>query len=132
MTRINVVPPSELTGKHLVAEYRELPRVFALARAASERNEINPPLTYTMGKGHVKFFYDKVSYLAKRQQALVEEMKIRGYKPQYDADPARLMSAIPPHLRNDWQPTPEALAVNRARIAERMKPKIKPKKSSSA
>lgn len=27
MTRINIIPVHELTGKHLVAEYRELPRV---------------------------------------------------------------------------------------------------------
>lgn len=31
MTRINCVPVRELGGKHLVAEYRELPRVYALA-----------------------------------------------------------------------------------------------------
>lgn len=34
MTRINVVPVEELTTKHLVAEYRENPRVFALAHKA--------------------------------------------------------------------------------------------------
>jgi len=32
MTRINVIPVEELTTKHLVAEYRENPRAFALAR----------------------------------------------------------------------------------------------------
>ena len=39
MTRINCVPPSELTVQHLVAEYRELPRIFALVRAAIARGE---------------------------------------------------------------------------------------------
>ncbi|ENT03393.1 hypothetical protein C038_02848 [Brucella sp. 63/311] len=39
MTRINCIPPAELTGPHLVAEYRELPRVFALVRAAIQRGE---------------------------------------------------------------------------------------------
>ena len=33
MTRINVVPPRLLLDEHLLAEYRELPRVFALAKA---------------------------------------------------------------------------------------------------
>ena len=37
MTRINGIPPQELTGPHLVAEYRELPRIFALVRAAAAR-----------------------------------------------------------------------------------------------
>lgn len=31
MTRINRIPVEELSRQHLVAEYRELPRVFALA-----------------------------------------------------------------------------------------------------
>ena len=30
MTRINCVPVTELHDRHLVAEYRELPRCFAL------------------------------------------------------------------------------------------------------
>ena len=34
MTRINVVPVQELQREHLVAEYKEIVRVFALARAA--------------------------------------------------------------------------------------------------
>lgn len=37
MTRINLVDPSTLHTKHLIAEYRELPRVFALAEAAAFR-----------------------------------------------------------------------------------------------
>lgn len=48
MTRINLIPPSELHYKHLVAEYRELPRVFGLVRRAqangwSIRNIKLPP-----------------------------------------------------------------------------------------
>lgn len=32
MTRINVVPVTELTDKHLLAEYRELPRIFGASK----------------------------------------------------------------------------------------------------
>lgn len=39
MTRINCVAPIELTTKHLVAEYRELPRIYNLVRAAIKRGE---------------------------------------------------------------------------------------------
>ena len=28
MTRINCIPPAELSDKHLLAEFHELPRVF--------------------------------------------------------------------------------------------------------
>lgn len=122
MTRINLIPPSELSGPHLVAEYRELPRVFSLAHKASL--SVKPwtdrqPREYTLGTGHVLFFYDKLGFLADRHKELVEEMLHRGYKP-----------AMQGCLRDQWQDMPraywkgymvteEALAVNRARIAER-------------
>ena len=35
MTRINCIPVEELSTPHLIAEYRELPRVFALAHNAA-------------------------------------------------------------------------------------------------
>ena len=43
MTRINTMPPEHLTDQHLFAEYRELPRIFALvllARAAKDRKSV--------------------------------------------------------------------------------------------
>lgn len=123
MTRINCVPVQELSGAHLIAEYRELPRCFRLMRAAQARGErpSDPrnPAKYVLGTGHVRFFYDKGLYLLKRQTELVAEMLRRGYKPNhmdpasmvpYDMDPWRMM---------DWVPDEAALALNRARLAER-------------
>lgn len=83
MTRVNCVPPEELTRQHLIAEYRELPRIFGLVRAAIARGENpndkrNPP-TYTLGTGHCRFFYNKLLYLKVRQMSLMEEMAERGY-----------------------------------------------------
>lgn len=112
MTRINCVPPSELSGKHLVAEYRELPRIFGLARATA-----TIPATYRLGPGHVTFFYDKLTWLKRRHKALVNEMLSRGYKPQFTEPP--WPSDPSPNLWNDWTPTEEALALNRQRIADR-------------
>ena len=34
MTRINTIDPANLTDQHLMAEARELPRVFALVMSA--------------------------------------------------------------------------------------------------
>lgn len=60
MTRINCIPPRELSREHLIAEYRELPRIFALVRAAIARGESpddpRNPTSYTLGAGHVRFF----------------------------------------------------------------------------
>lgn len=126
MTRINCIPPSELVGQHLVAEYRELPRVFALVRAAIARNEQpddrRNPRQYLLGPGHIRFFYPRLGYLARRQASLVEEMKARGYKPLF-TDTARLLDGFPEVWCQDWEPTAEDIALNRARIATRLKPK---------
>lgn len=112
MTRINVVPPSELHSKHLLAEYRELPRVFGLARVCPDA-----PKQYTMGKGHVTFFYDKLQFLVERFSAIVHELDQRGFQIKYrDAK----TDDCPAKLFGNYNPTTDALAINRARIAERL------------
>lgn len=123
MTRINVIPVHELHTKHLVAEYRELPRVFALILAAQMRGEtpatINAPKEYVLGTGHVKFFYDKVLYLARRFDQLVTEMLHRGYNPKY-LDVRSKMFGIDQMWMNDWKPPYAALRLSRKRITERL------------
>ena len=120
MTRINVVPVEELESMHLLAEYRELPRIFQLAKNfyAAGKKEKFPPV-YTLGKGHVKFFYDKLLWLAKRQEQLVEELKKRGYSPQF-TNPKELLNDCPSEICGDYQVTEDALAINRQRIALRL------------
>lgn len=124
MTRINIVPVQSLTRQHLIAEWRELPRVFKLAHKASISTigwTSRQPKHYTMGTGHVLFFYDKLDYLAKRHRELTQEMLSRGYKP-----------SIIGCLKQEWQerighaywkgytPTEEALRINQERIDKRL------------
>jgi hypothetical protein len=70
-----------------------------------------------MGKGHETFFYDKGVWLERRHQELVAEMRRRGFTVNY---PELDLSHWPGHAMNDWIPTDEALAVDRARIKERL------------
>ncbi|MHA3905207.1 pyrimidine dimer DNA glycosylase/endonuclease V [Castellaniella sp. WN] len=119
MTRINCIPVEELSASHLVAEYRELPRVFALARKAAVRGDRDAPDRYTLGKGHLKFFYTRLDYLARRHRDLVAEMRQRGYKPRFEGITRASFPDLPDGCWNDWTPTLEALALNRARIGER-------------
>lgn len=119
MTRINCVPVDELSGPHLVAEYRELPRVFALAEKAAKRANLNQPDSYTLGKGHLLFFYTRLGYLARRHGELILEMKRRGYKPSFSGLRRQDFPGIPDQFWSDWQPTPQALRLNRQRIKER-------------
>ncbi len=111
MTRINCIPVTELTDRHLLAEYRELPRVFRLARP-----DASIPPTYRMGTGHVTFFYNKLGYLAKRQAQIIRECQKRGFNIQF----TNPFWDLPEELAHDWQPTSEAMAINRKRIAERL------------
>lgn len=122
MTRINCIPVGELTNKHLVAEYRELPRVFKLARMPKPNEQF--PQHYTLGTGHVKFFYDKLHYCYERQHQLYNEMKRRGYKPKHYPEMLLLEHGHQKvKLWGDWKPTPQAMMINRQRIKERLNDK---------
>lgn len=113
MTRINIVPVEELTDKHLLAEYRELPRISKLARLPKNNEKF--PVEYCLGKGHVKFFYDKGKFLKSRFRNLVSEMKRRGFRPKYTE-----YREHPAGLNLDYVPTEDALEANRQRIRERL------------
>ena len=123
MTRINIIPPSELTDKHLGAEYMELPRVFGPAHKAMLRGEKpddkQNPKEYVLGEGHVRFFYNKLGYLEKRFKAIVEECKARGRSCQYESVP-ECYKEMPVGWKGDYQPTEQDMALNRARIADRL------------
>lgn len=126
MTRINIVPPRELSDQHLVAEYREIFMVgSSLQRSINSKAWANTiqslPPRFTLNTGHVKFFYNKGMYLSKRYDMLVREMRSRGMNP----DPERTFKKFqwPLELYNDWTPLKEDLDVIRARIAEKIKQK---------
>jgi deoxyribonuclease (pyrimidine dimer) len=120
MTRINVVPPKELSGPHLVAEYRELPRIFNLVRTRIQKghtpSNCKIPPNYRLGFGHVLFFYNKLEFLRKRQISLINEMLNRGYSPSFGPPD---ISDVSQEWKNDYVPTEEAIEINKARIKER-------------
>lgn len=116
MTRINLVPPAELCDQHLLAEHRELTRI-PNAVARGRFSLAGQPQDYRLGEGHVRFFFDKLGFLKKRYEALHHECLRRGFKvtsiwPQVLPDDETLW--------RDYVPSAQALALNRARIAERM------------
>lgn len=83
MTRINgPIRPACLCDQHLHAEYRELPRIQALVKkfVENERSLDEIPHDFRLGKGHVKFFYDKGFYLQERFCDICQELQHRGYR----------------------------------------------------
>lgn len=117
MTRINCgIPVEELTNKHLMAEHREIKRIPNCV-AKGRYNLKEQPSVFTLGKGHVKFFYDKLGYLKKRYELLYAECVKRNFKVQYYGD---AWNNIPIHLMKDYLPTQADKALIRQRIKEKI------------
>jgi len=117
MTRINVgIPPRELTDKHLIAEHRELKRIPNVV-AKGRCNLNNIPARFSLGKGHVSFFYDKLGYLKERYIDLYNECIARGFNVR-----SYLVSwdSVPTELMNSYTPTEEDVRIIRERIADRL------------
>lgn len=86
MTRINVgIEPKELGDKHLLAEHREIKRIPNAVRSGKAIIK-DIPKTFCLGKGHVKFFYDKLDYLFTRYTKIYAECQLRGFNVQYYGD----------------------------------------------
>ena len=112
MTRITTIPPERLTDQHLIAEYRELPRVFALARPLAPRERAD---RYTLGAGHVRFFFERTGFLSKRQAAIIAECIDRGFAIAHRTAPEPVAG-----LDADWTPDAAAHAVNLDRLREKL------------
>ena len=118
MTRINVVSVTELADQHLMAEYRELPMVFAAARRSNPA-KFKSTNVYTLNKGHVTFFFDKRAYLMNRWVELVEELRNRGFSinPQDRIVQWKELDKFP---QIHWQPDDHARCVNLIRLQEKI------------
>ena len=123
MTRINIIPVSELYDQHLIAEYREITMVPAAlnrtleSKIGLDKNKISQQ--YTLNKGHVYFFYNKGEYLQIRYNEIIAEMKKRNFKP----DPGRKFPKnifIDNNLYHDWTPTKEDYKIIRERISQKI------------
>jgi deoxyribonuclease (pyrimidine dimer) len=125
MTRINVVEPEVLTDQHLMAEYRELPMVgSALKRSLRSKNGLPKiPKQYTLNAGHVTYFYTLGKFLERRYQALIVELKHRGYN--LDENREVDFDIFKQHnLYNDWTPDENALKINVERIKQKIDMKV--------
>lgn len=127
MTRINSnLDPKSLKRLHLIAEYREITMVPAALRRSmrnKSKQEIleSIPKKFTLNAGHVKFFYNKQGFLIRRFNAIVAEMKARGYK--YTLSRADAFLGFDNEFNYNWHPTEEDDNLVRERIALRISQK---------
>lgn len=116
MTRINCgIPPAELSDKHLLAEHREIKRIPNCIKKG-RYNLDGIPEKFTLGKGHVKFFYNKLLYLKIRYIGIHAECRKRGFNVTYYIDVFR---GLPNELMNDYIPAERDRDIIRQRIKER-------------
>lgn len=117
MTRINSgFPPKQLTDRHLMAEHRELKRIPNVV-SKGKYNLKRVPSEFTLGTGHVSFFYDKMLYLKKRYIELYDECRRRGFNVQ---NYLSCWDGVPPELMNDYTPTQRDVDIITERINDRL------------
>lgn len=117
MTRINVgIKPSELIRQHLLAEHREIKRIPNVIKSG-RYNMKGQPKEFTLGTGHVKFFYDKLSYLKKRYESIYDECVSRGYNV---TNYMEAFENLPKSMMKDYTSTKRDRLLLQARIAERL------------
>ena len=124
MTRINAgIAPAELHRRHLIAEYRETLMVpAALRRSLRTRAPADIlagiPKQFTLNKGHVSFFYNKLAFLEQRYESLKTEMRRRRYTVADSR--TQNFEGFPPEFYNQWTPTTEARSIVLSRITQRI------------
>jgi len=127
MTRINSdLDPQTLKRMHLVAELREITMVPASLRRSLRTKSASEvmrsiPKTFTLNKGHVTFFYNKLGFLSKRFDKLASEMERRGYSP--DRSRRVAFDGFDKMWYGEWQSTPADDAVVTERINLRISQK---------
>ena len=118
MVRVNLVNPKKLADQHLIAEYDEILMLVSYLKKYPKIEDI--PKKYCLGKGHMKFFKDKLLYLKKRHELLKSEMKNRGFQINKTIN----LDLFSTKNKKDWKPKKEEINIISKRII--LKIKLKP------
>lgn len=108
MVRVNLVNPKILTDEHLYAENVELDMLLTFVNKYPEGFV---PEDYTLGKGHVSFFRNKIKFINYRKALIQAEIKRRKGLP---IEVGLIMEV-------EWLPMQKDININQKRIIERLK-----------
>lgn len=119
MTRVNLVPVNTLSDQHLMAEWREIPRIASSVQNRLQRGPFTQQLDeFVLGEGHMIFFYDKMAFLSTRYKKLAEELKRRKYQiTEYQHDP---FLDTPEEYHGKWRPKPSEVNISKQRLVEKL------------
>jgi deoxyribonuclease (pyrimidine dimer) len=115
MVRINLITPVNLADQHLIAEYDEILMLLGYVKKYPKKENI--PENYCLGKGHIRFFKNKLLYLKKRHELIKKEMRKRGFKTNITIE----LKKFDASLINDWVPEKKDFDIIKKRIIEKIK-----------
>lgn len=115
MVRVNLINPKYLADQHLIAEYDEILMLLGYVRRYPLVDDTIPK-GYVLGKGHIKFFKNKLSYLKKRHEAVKAEMTKRRFKTNKTLN----LEGFDKKLLNDWKPKKDDLKLIKTRLIEKI------------
>lgn len=119
MARVNVgVNPMFLSDQHLIAESVEITMITGSFRKNEYRIVSEIPKQFSLGKGHMNFFKDKLLYLDKRLHSVNAEMRRRGFNATTQI--CDVINEAPLKYLNDWKPTLKDSIEIRLRISSRL------------
>ncbi len=123
--RCNLIAPDLLTDQHLIAERRELLMIPPLAKQRLSKSINTPiPIHFTLNKGHMLFFTNKLKYLSKRFDELTQTMLIRQFKPNLNLKFEIIPDFIEYNLYQDWSPTQADYEIIMVRLKTRIQNKF--------
>ena len=114
MVRVNLLNPKKLSDQHLIAEYNEILMLVAYIRKYTSLDNI--PKNYCLGKGHMRFFKNKLLYLKKRHELLKKEIKKRGFV----AKKSISLSKFKKELVKDWRASSDDRKIIKMRLIEKL------------
>lgn len=121
MTRVNLVDVTTLTRQHLLAEHREIKRIPNMVKSGKAVFK-GIPEKFTLGTGHVKFFYNKLGWLYFRYDAVYKECVRREFKvtPYHQSFFDAIDFVEGKCKQISWNPTEEDIRISQERINEKL------------
>jgi deoxyribonuclease (pyrimidine dimer) len=116
MVRINLINPKYLADQHLIAEYDEILMLLGYVKKYPKIIPGTIPERYCLGKGHIKFFKNKLLYIKKRHEYLKQEMRKRGFATNITIE----LSKYPKALHKNWKPDYSDAEIIKERITAKL------------
>jgi deoxyribonuclease (pyrimidine dimer) len=122
MTRVNLgIPVKHLTDEHLLAEHREIKRLCECLDKSIKCGSIKSiPDKFTLGTGHVKFFFNKMNCVYRRYVMIYLECRRRHFNVTDYSENFRCSYRIYPEYFNDYIASEDDNKIVSERISERI------------